>query len=167
LASTAEKLVPAETNPPGDIPDSQVFIDYISQDGFSVKVPESWARMDRPDGTSFVDKLDGVVLTRSAAVQAPTVESVRKDYLQAIQKESHAAIIDSVKAVKLPAGSVIRISYETNSAPNEVTNKRVRLENQRFLFFKDGKLVTLELYAPFGADNVDQWKLISESFRWR
>jgi hypothetical protein len=166
-ASTAEKPVPAEKNPPGDIPDSQVFIDYISKDGFSLKVPEGWARTDRPDGASFVDKLDGVVLTRSNAAQAPTVESVRKDYLPAIQKESRAAIIDSVKAVRLPAGKVIHVAYESNSAPNEVTDRQVRLENQRFLFFKDGKLVTLELYAPFGADNVDQWKLISESFRWR
>ena len=37
----------------------------------------------------------------------------------------------------------------------------------RSLFWKDGKLATLRLYAPYGADNVDQWRLMSRSFRWR
>lgn len=168
VASAAEKPVAVEKNPPGDIPDSQVFIDYVSpKDGFSLKVPEGWARTDRADGVSFVDKLDGVILTRSAAGQAPTVDSVKKDYVGLLAQEERAVKVDSVKAVKLPAGNAIRIVYSSNSSPNEVTNKQVRLENQRFLYFKDGKLVALELYAPLGADNVDQWKLMSESFRWR
>jgi hypothetical protein len=168
VAFAAEKPIAAEKNPPGDIPDSQVFIDYISpKDGFSLKVPEGWARTDRADGVSFIDKLDGVVLTRSDMSQAPTVDSVKKDYVGSLEQQERAVKIDSVKAVKLPAGNAIRIVYSSNSSPNEVTNKQVRLENQRFLYFKDGKLVALELYAPLGADNVDQWKLMSESFRWR
>ncbi len=52
--SAAEKPVPAEKSPPGDIPDTQVFIDYASPEGFTLKVPEGWARSDRPDGASFV-----------------------------------------------------------------------------------------------------------------
>ncbi|MDH6234774.1 hypothetical protein M2281_005395 [Mesorhizobium soli] len=168
VAFAAEKPIAAEKNPPGDIPDSQVFIDYVSpKDGFSLKVPEGWARTDRADGVSFIDKLDGVVLTRSDMSQAPTVDSVKKDYVGSLEQQERAVKIDSVKAVKLPGGNAIRIVYSSNSSPNEVTNKQVRLENQRFLYFKDGKLVALELYAPLGADNVDQWKLMSESFRWR
>jgi hypothetical protein len=42
----------------------------------------------------------------------------------------------------------------------------VREENEAFYFAKNGKLVLLQLSAPKGADNVDQWKLISSSFRW-
>lgn len=166
-ASAAEKPVAAEKNPPGDIPDSQVFIDYTSKDGYALKVPEGWARTDLPTGASFVDKLDGVVVTRSDATRPPTVDSVRKDYLPILEKEERAVQIGGVKAVKLPAGNAIRIAYSSNSAPNQVTNKQIRLENQRFLYFKDSKLVALKLYAPFGADNVDQWKLMSESFQWR
>ena len=30
----------------------------------------------------------------------------------------------------------------------------------------DGVAAILFLWAPMGADNADQWKLISESFRW-
>src|SRR5262245_40523704 len=74
----AEQAVPAEKNPPGDIPDTQVFIDYASPAGFAMKVPEGWARTDRADGASFVDKLDGVVLTITKADAAPTVEIAKK-----------------------------------------------------------------------------------------
>src|SRR4029079_2092070 len=76
-AFSAEKAVPAEKNPPGDIPDSQVFIDYASPQGFTMKVPEGWARSDRADGASFVDKLDGVILQVAKTDTAPTVASVK------------------------------------------------------------------------------------------
>lgn len=166
-AIAAEKAVQAEKNPPGDIPDSQVFIDYSSKDGYTLKVPEGWARTDMPTGARFVDKLDGVVVTLSDTDVQPTVDSVRTDYLPQMEKQERAVKIDGVKPVKLPAGNVIRIDYSSNSEPNQVTSKQVRLENQRYLYFRAGKLIALELYAPLGADNVDQWKLMSESFQWR
>jgi hypothetical protein len=165
-AMAAEKPVAAEKNPPGDIPDSQVFIDYNSKLGFTMKVPEGWARADSADGASFIDKLDGVVVTETATDQKPTVATVKTDYVPRLQKSLRAVKVSAVKAVKLPSGSAIRIAYTSNSEPNAVTNKQVRLENERFLYFKDGKLVSLELYAPKGADNVDQWQLMSRSFKW-
>ncbi|MER8733766.1 hypothetical protein NKH28_28795 [Mesorhizobium sp. M1227] len=166
-ALAAEKVVPAEKNPPGDIPDTQVFIDYASPQGFTMKVPEGWARSDHADGASFVDKLDGVVVSVAKADAAPTVDSVKADYVPKLQSTGRAVRVTAVKQVKLPAGPAIRIVYTSNSEPNAVTNRQVRLENERYLYFKDGKLVTLELYAPKGADNVDQWQLMSNSLRWK
>ncbi len=166
-ASAAEKPVQQEKNPPGDIPDTQVFIDYTSPEGFTLKVPEGWARSDRADGASFVDKLDGVVVSVSKVDAAPTVESAKADYVAKLEAAGHAVRVSAVKQVKLPAGAAIRIVYTSNSEPNAVTNRQVRLENERYLYFKDGKLVALELYAPKGADNVDQWQLMSRSFRWK
>ncbi|MBZ9797259.1 hypothetical protein [Mesorhizobium sp. ES1-4] len=163
----AETAVQPEKNPPGDIPDSQVFIDYASPQGFAMKVPEGWARSDRADGASFVDKLDGVVVSVSKADAAPTAESAKANYVPGLLKAERAVKVSAIKPVTLPAGPAIRIVYTSNSEPNAVTNKQVRLENERYLFFKDGKLVTLELYAPKGADNVDQWQLMSNSFRWK
>ena len=166
-AFAAEKAVPAEKNPPGDIPDSQVFIDYVSPLGFTLKVPEGWARSDRPDGASFVDKLDGVSVTVSKADAAPTAESAKTDYVPKLEAGGRAVKVTAIKQVKLPAGPAIRIVYTSNSEPNAVTSKQVRLENERYLYFTDGRLVTLDLYAPKGADNVDQWQLMSNSFRWK
>nr|WP_210341771.1 hypothetical protein [Rhizobium setariae] len=169
MAATAhaESAVPAEKNPPGDIPDTQVFIDYTSKLGFTMKVPEGWARSDKPDGASFVDKLDGVVLTAAAVEQRPDVATAKSQYVENLKASGRAIKVSAVKSVKLPSGEAIRIVYTSNSEPNAVTNKQVRLENERYLFYRDGKLVTLELYAPKGADNVDQWLLMSRSFSWK
>lgn len=162
----AEQPVAAEKNPPGDIPDTQVFIDYAAPQGFALKVPEGWARTDKADGASFVDKLDGVVVTVSKAAAAPTAAAARATYVPELEKTERAVKVTAVKSATLPAGKAVRIVYTSNSEPNAVTSRQVRLENERYLFFKDGKMVTLELYAPKGADNVDQWQLMSKSFRW-
>ena len=105
-----------------------------------------------------------VLVTR--ADNPPTVSSVKSNDAPLLERSERAVKIGSIKPVKLPAGQAIRITYTSNSEPNQVTNKQVRLENERYLYFKDGKLVTLELYAPKGADNVDQWQLMSQSFHW-
>ncbi|WP_158282722.1 hypothetical protein [Aminobacter sp. AP02] len=159
-AVAAEQPVQAEKNPPGDIPDTQVFIASKSKDGYALKVPEGWARTDMPAGARFADKLDGVIVTLTDAGVPPTVASARSDYLPQLEKKERAVKIDAVKAVTLPAGKVIRIAYSSNSEPNQVTSKQIRLENLRFFYFRNGKLLALELYAPLVADNVDQWKLM-------
>lgn len=166
-AAHAETAAPAEKNPPGDIPDSQVFIDYTSKLGFTIKVPEGWARSDTANGARFVDKFDGVVLTETDAKQKPDVALAKSEYIPELKKSARAVKVSAVKAVKLPSGEAIRIVYTSNSEPNAVTNKQIRLENEHYLFYRNGKLVTLELYAPKGADNVDQWRLMSRSFAWK
>src|SRR5438105_1112341 len=64
-AAGTEQPVAPEVNPPGDIPDNQVFITFKSPAGFSVKVPEGWARLDSPNETVFSDKYDQITLTVS------------------------------------------------------------------------------------------------------
>jgi hypothetical protein len=66
-ASSTEKPVPAEKNPPGDIPDNQVFIEYRSPLGFKIKVPEGWARRETSDGATFNDKYNTIALVMSHA----------------------------------------------------------------------------------------------------
>jgi hypothetical protein len=52
------------------------------------------------------------------------------------------------------------------SAPNPVTGKRVTLSVDRYYVRKQGRRAVLDLGAPVGVDNVDAYRLISESFRW-
>lgn len=163
----AEKAVAPEKNPPGDIPDTQVFVTYDAKSGYSLKVPEGWARSDLGNGASFVDKLDGVVITEQSENAAPTIDTVKTKFLPDLEKRSRALKLGQVEQVKLPAGEAIRIAFTSNSEPNAVTNKQVLLENEIYLYHKGGKTVALQLYAPYGADNVDQWKLMSRSFRWK
>jgi len=55
VAVVASSLA-AEKNPPGDIPDNQVFLKYASAaGGYSLKVPEGWARIEDGADVSFTD----------------------------------------------------------------------------------------------------------------
>ena len=163
----AETAIVPEKNPPGDIPDTQAFVDYLATGDYTLKVPEGWARSDVAGGVSFVAKLDGVTVTLTATASAPSIASVKASYLPAMVAAGRAVEVSSVKSVDLPGGPAIRIDYSANSEPNAVTNKQIRLEANRYLFFKSGKVAALDLYAPFGADNVDQWNLMSQSFQWK
>ena len=166
-AQAAERPVAQEKNPPGDIPDSQVFVAYHSPLGFSLKVPEGWARTDRSDGAAFTDKYNTIDVAVASAPAAPTTASVTRHEAADLVKTGRAVTIRAVKGVKLRSGPAILIEYASNSEPNPVTNKQLRLENHRYLIHRGGRLATINLSAPLGADNADQWKLISDSFQWR
>jgi hypothetical protein len=164
----AEQPVPPEINPPGDIPDSQVFIKYKSMSGaYELDVPEGWARKTHGADVFFSSKLDGLSVTISGGATNLDVRSVREKLANRLKKKERAVIIKNIESIRRKHGHAIRIVYESNSEPNPVTDKQVRLENEIYVFHGDGKLAELRLWAPVGADNVDQWSRISNSFRWR
>ena len=168
LANTtlAEAPVAAEVSPPGDIPDSQAFITFKSTNGFSIKVPEGWSRKDDSDGSVFNDKYNHISLKFGVSDMPIDLAYAKSALVADLEKNGHAVKITKIQEVVLKSGKVVKIAYDSNSEPNDVTNKRVREENERFYFVKKGKLVILQLSAPKGADNVDQWQLISSSFKW-
>ncbi len=150
-----------------DIPDTQVFVTYTSSAGkYQLKVPEGWAQTTNGADVSFVSNLDSLQVTLTNASTQPTASSVRNDQAVTLQQTGRAIRDVQVKDVQLPSGPAVLITYTSNSDPNPVTNKQVRLENDRYLFFKNGHLAVLTLSAPVGADNVDQWTLMSRSFQW-
>lgn len=165
--AAAEQAVQAEKNPLGDIPDNQVFVSYRSPFGFTLQVPEGWSRADRPDGVRFFDKYNIIDIDVAQSAAAPNADSVRSREAAALASRGHAVNIASVKDVKLRGGPAVRIVYTANSEPNPVTNKQIRLEHERLIFFKDGKAATADFAAPQGADNADQWRLMANSFRWK
>jgi hypothetical protein len=170
VASSAvaqETAVAPEKNPPGDIPDNQVFVQYKSPLGFSIKVPEGWSRRERADGARFSDKYNIIDLAVSKTDQPPNAALARTREAVELKKTGAAVEIRSVKEMKLKSGPAVLISYASNSDPNSVTNKQIRLEHDHYLMFKNGTLVSLDLSAPLGADNVDQWHLMSNSFQWQ
>lgn len=167
LTSTEAAVAP-EVNAPGDIPDTQAFIKYASgAGGYAFDVPEGWARTEQGGDVTFVDKLDGLKMVITSASTAPTATTVRAHEAKQIQSRGRAVTIASVADVTLPGGKAVEIKYASNSDPNPVTNKRVRLENAAYIYFRNGKQAMLTLWAPQGADNVDQWNRMSKSFRWQ
>jgi len=162
-----ETPVAPEKNPPGDIPDSQVFVAYRSSEGgYQLEVPEGWARSTQGADVTFIDKLDGVMVAVTQASAAPTAATALTNEVATLLESGRAVQVDKVQDVQLPAGAAVLVEYSSNSDPDAVTGKQVRLENQMYLFFQSGRLATLTLWAPLGADNVDQWQRMSQSFRW-
>ena len=74
-AAAQEQPIAPETNPPGDIPDSQAFVTYTSPAGFSLKVPEGWARKNIDHGVRFFDKYGIIEVSVADATAPPTARS--------------------------------------------------------------------------------------------
>jgi hypothetical protein len=157
----------SESNPLGDIPDDQVFVDQTSQDRrFSVQVPEGWARTDLPDGVSFTDKLNTVTVQELPGRPEPTPDSVRTDELGVATAGRDNVEVGDVTAVTLPSGPAVHATWSADSAPDPVTGRTVRDDVETFVFWHDGTEVLLSLSGPQGADNVDPWRQVSQSFTW-
>lgn len=157
----------AQANPAGDIPDTQAFVTFASRTGgYQLQVPEGWARTARGADVLFTDALDGVGVTVTSAAHAPSEPGARGAVVAAITRSGHAVKVTKVENVRLPGGAAVLAEYTSTSDPDPVTNRQVRLEDTAYLFFRAGKVATLTLWAPVGADNVDQWQRMAHSFRW-
>jgi hypothetical protein len=62
---------------------------------------------------------------------------------------------------------VVKVVYSTETAPNPVTGKRVELVVDRYYVAGTGKRAIVDLGTPKGVDNVDAYRLMIESFRWK
>lgn len=167
-SAPTEKPIAPEKNPPGDIPDNQVFVTYSSaSEGYTLKAPEGWGRTENGNDVKYVDKFDGVQVEITNAIDTFSIDNIKKNQVAALVNTGRAITVKDVKQVKLSGGTAIIVSYDSNSEPGPVTNKQIRLENEKIYFNNGNKLAVLTLWAPLGADNVDQWNLISNSFKWR
>ncbi len=61
----------------------------------------------------------------------------------------------------------VKSTFTGRSAPDPVTGKRLPLTIDRYEFPRAGKVAVVDLVTPAGVDNVDAYRLISESFQWR
>ncbi|MEU1409080.1 hypothetical protein ABZ471_43735 [Streptomyces sp. NPDC005728] len=159
---------PTESNPPGDIPDNQAYVPYRpTGSGFTIKVPEGWARTQRGTAAVFTDKLNRVRVETVSTSSAPTVASVTNKVVPQLSGQVPKFSGAQVTQVKRHAGPVVLLKYQGDSAPDPVTGKVVRDAFERYAFYRQGHEVDLTLSGPVNADNVDPWRIISDSFAWQ
>ena len=146
-ASPAPLAPEAQAAATGDIPDNQVFLTFRNAAArYSMKYPEGWAQQGSGAHVTIRDKNNIVrVVVNSGA--KPSVAG------------AHQLTISGSPALK----SV----YRTQSAPNTVTGKRVTLTVDRYYLWHNGKRAVVDLGTPVGVDNVDAYRLMIQSFRWR
>jgi hypothetical protein len=158
-APVAVATTPAESNAAnsaGDIPDTQAFVTYAGP-GYSVLVPEGWARTQRGSRVTF---------TANANSESIDIGSARLG--EDIRKRLGALGTITVRSgIRFGGGSGSIITFRSQSKPNPVTGKSVALDNTVYVSTRNGKRAILALSAPAGADNADQWSKIAASFRWK
>lgn len=157
-----------EANPAGDIPDDQAYVPYPAPDGlFTVSVPEGWARSTQGPATVFTDNLNAVRIETTPAAQAPTADTARTRELPALATSVPGFAPGEVRAVTRPAGPAVLITYRGTSTPDPVTARTSADDVERYEFFHAGQQVSLTLSGPAGADNVDPWRMVTDSLRWQ
>ncbi len=149
-----------------DIPDNQVFLTFRdTAAGYSIAFPEGWLQHGTGPDVTFQDKDNQLHVVIGSGSQFSSA-SVKAD-LASLKSATASLRATSPTALVLPSGAAFKVSYSTVSAPNPVTGKRVTLVVDRYYLSKAGKRAIVELAAPKGADNVDAYRLIIKSFRWR
>jgi hypothetical protein len=164
--STGALSAEAQSAATGDIPDNQVFLRFSNAAAhYSIKYPEGWTQRGSGGDVTFQDKnnIVHIVVTRGAA---PTPASVRAG-LKSLQGSTPTLRFHDPKPVQVGKSKAVKATYTTRSEPNPVTGKRVTLTVDRYEFGAGGRHAIVDLGTPKGVDNVDAYRLMSESFAWR
>ena len=156
-----------EVHEVGDIPDNQIFAPYTPTTGlYTISFPEGWSRSANGDAVSFTDKLNAIELAVGSKATAPTVETVTATDLRTIASKTSKFTPGAVSKVSRKGGDAILAKYEIDSAPNSVTGKVIRVSVERYEFWKNGKSAVITLIGAVGADNIDPWTKVTNSFAW-
>jgi hypothetical protein len=168
-ASAATSVDPNahEVSPAGDIPDNQAYVAYAPPGaGFSVKVPEGWSRGSSGGAVTFTDKLNAIRIEHAPAQAPLTPASAKRTDVATLATSVKGYRPGTVSAVARKAGSAVRITYLAAAKPNAVTGRAGTDAVERYVFFHKGERAILTLSGPKGADNVDPWKIVTDSLTW-
>jgi hypothetical protein len=135
--------------------------------GYQIKVPEGWARSNVGSAVSFSDKYNMIRVELRTAAAAPTAASATRSEVPALASSTPGYRPVTVSSVTRNAGSAVLITYQAASPPNAVTGKSVRLDVERYEFWSRGTEAIVTLSGSVGSDNVDPWRIVTNSFSWK
>jgi hypothetical protein len=151
----------------GDIPDNQNFLTF-SDSGparYSISYPEGWTQSGSGGDVTFRSKNNIVHIVVSHA--APPTPSSVTTALNALKTRTPSLVFTAPRAMHVGSGQAIAASYTTQSAPNPVTNRSVTLIVDRYVLGHGAWSATVDLGTQRGVDNVDAYRKMIDSFRWR
>lgn len=147
----------------GDIPDNQAFIVFRNgAAGYSMKYPEGWAQKGSRSQVTIRNNnnIVRVVVERRTPPSAAAIT-------QELASLQGAHVQTGPQQLTIGAAKAFKIVYTTESAANAVTGKRVTLTVDRYYLTHAGRVAIVDLGSPVGVDNVDAYRLMIQSFRWR
>lgn len=155
----------AESLATGDIPDNQVFLLFTNRPtGYSIRYPEGWARTGSGNEVTFREKgnLIQIVVRKGPMPTKATATAGVKE----LRKADPSVKPKAAERIELSGRPAVKIEYGRQSAPDPVTGKSVPLIVDRYEIGAKGKVAVIDLATPVGVDNVDAYRMISESFKW-
>jgi hypothetical protein len=167
-ATSPETEAPSEAQSAatGDIPDNQVFLTFTDHPaGYSIRYPEGWARRGSGTDVTFQEKANVIHVVVMEGTQ-PTSASATAA-LERLKHSDPTIKVGTPEQLTIAGAPVVKVTYTRLSAADPVTDKRLPLTIDRYLYARGGKVATLDLGTPVGVDNVDAYRMISQSFRWR
>lgn len=163
---TSQAPSEAQSAATGDIPDNQVFLTYRNPaGGYSIKYPEGWARKGSGAAVSFQDKANLIRITVDRGAAPTTANSTAS--LSGLKRTDPTIKVGKAQQITLAGAPVVKLTYTRLSAPDPVTGKRLPLTIDRYEYAHSGRVAVVDLGTPVGVDNVDAYRMISESFRWK
>lgn len=157
----------AQSAATGDIPDNQAFLTFTdSATGYSIRYPEGWTRTSRHGEVTFQDRAN-VIHVAIASDPAPTVAAVAAAVARLRSADPTIASSGAPHRVVIDGSPMIKVTYTRLSKPDPVTGKRLPVMVDRYEYARGGRTATVDLATPKGVDNVDAYRMISRSFRWR
>ena len=129
-------------------------------------MPEGWSRSATAGAVAFTDKLNAIRVETKAATAPLTARDARQTELAKLASSVSGFRPGTVSTVARKAGTAVRITYLAKAKPDPVTGKSGQDAVERYVFFHSGRDVILTLSGPKGADNVDPWKIVTDSVRW-
>lgn len=144
----------------GDIPDNQVFLVFQNaQAGYSLKYPEGWAQSGGGNTVTIRDK-NNIVRIEIQPDPLPSFAKIKSAL-------ANTQIVGGPTKVTISGQPATKVTYSTESGPNPVTGKRVTLVVDRYYLLHVSKVAIVDLGTGKGVDNVDAYRLMIESFRWK
>jgi hypothetical protein len=167
-SQAVESGVPSEAQSAatGDIPDNQVFLTYDNRAyGYAIRYPEGWARKGSGANVTFQDKANVIsVLVVRGAPPSPAYVSAG---IAKLKRTDPSIRVGAARTLTIGGVPVVKLTYTRLSSPDPVTGKRLPLTIDRYEYAHAGKVAIIDLDTPVGVDNVDAYRMISETFRWR
>jgi hypothetical protein len=133
----------------------------------SIRVPEGWARSQQDGTVTFTDKLNSVSIAVANLSHPPTPAYAQAHEVPQLRSSVSQFAMGDITNVFRKAGKAVLVTYEMDSAPSPVTGKVVRDAVERYEFWSNGHEAVLTLSGPVGADNVDPWRIVSDSLAWK
>lgn len=173
-STSANPRVVSETSAPnevqsaatGDIPDNQAFLTFDDRvAGYSIRYPEGWARRGSTDDVLFQDRAN--VIRVVVAKGPPPTSASAAAAVSAMKRGDPTVSSDAPQRTTIDGKAVLKLTYTRLSTADPVSGKRLPVTVDRYLYAHAGKVAIVDLGTAKGVDNVDAYRMISRSFKWR